>query len=302
MSHGTLPGEISCLSAAALWAFTVAMFRGPIDRFGARTVNLAKCAIASVLLALTLVALGRAGVLRAVPARELLLVGGSGLVGLTVGDTALFASVRALGPYRALLLQTLAPVFTAVLAFAWQGERLDAQRFLGMALTLGGVALVVAPRSGDRTRDRGSAGRTAGIVLGVVAAIGQGAGIVLAKEGMATMPPLHASFVRLAAAAAGLAAVGALDGTLRRSAGLSRARADLVRVVPAAILGSYLGIFLMMFGVGHAPASVAAVLLSTTPVMSLLLDAARGRERLTLRSIAGTGLALTGVGVLTTRG
>ena len=128
---------------------------------------------------------------------------------------------------------------------------------------------------------------------------GQGGGIVLAKAGMGTLPALHASFVRLGTAAAGLILLALLDGTLARASRLSKTPRSLARVVPAAFLGSYVGIFLMMFGVGHAPASVAAVLLSTTPVFSLFLDAARGRERFTLRAAAGTLLAIAGVGVLT---
>jgi drug/metabolite transporter (DMT)-like permease len=41
------------------------------------------------------------------------------------------------------------------------------------------------------------------------------------------------------------------------------------------------------------------VLLSTTPLFSLFLDVARGRERFTVRAAAGTLLALAGVGALT---
>ena len=157
MTGGSLLGEAACLLAASLWAVTVAMFRGPIERHGARTVNLAKCAIASVLLGATLLALGWGRAFGAAPRGDLLLVGLSGVVGLTIGDSALFASVRRLGPYRALLLQTTAPIVTALLATGLQGERFGPARALGMALTLSGVALVVAPRRGDASPSRAAA-------------------------------------------------------------------------------------------------------------------------------------------------
>lgn len=294
-----LLGEGSCLLSALIWAFTIAMFRGPIEAFGARTINLAKCLIASVLLGATILVLGRGAALSGARGRDVLFVAVSGLVGLTLGDSALFAAVRRLGPYRALLLQTLAPVFTAVFALAWQGERLTGARLAGTALTLAGVALVVAPRGGGGGGPAAKRLRSTGIVFGIVAAVGQGGGIVLAKAGMGTLPALHASFVRLGTAAAGLILLALLDGTLARASRLSRTPRSLARVVPAAFLGSYVGIFLMMFGVGRAPAAVAAVLLSTTPVFSLFLDAARGRERFSARAIAGTLLAIAGVGVLT---
>ena len=294
-----LLGEGSCLLAALIWAFTIAMFRGPIEAFGARTINLAKCLIAGVLLGATILILGQGTVLSGARPRDVLFVAVSGLVGLTLGDSALFAAVRRLGPYRALLLQTLAPVFTAVFALAWQGERLTGARLAGMVLTLAGVALVVAPRGGGGAGPVAARLRSTGIVFGIVAALGQGGGIVLAKQGMGTLPALHASFVRLGTAAGGLILLALLDGTLSRASRLSRTPRSLSRVVPAAFMGSYAGIFLMMFGVGHAPAAVAAVLLSTTPVFSLFLDVARGRERFSVRAAAGTLLAIAGVGVLT---
>ena len=294
-----LLGEGSCLLAALIWAFTIAMFRGPIESFGARTINLAKCLIASVLLGATILILGQGAALSGTPARDVLFVGASGLVGLTLGDSALFAAVRRLGAYRALLLQCMAPLFTAAFALAWQGERLTGSRLAGMALTLAGVALVVAPRDLGGADPSGRRLHSAGILLGILAAVGQGGGIVLAKEGMDTLPALHASFVRLGTAAAGLVLLAFLDGTHVRASRLSRTPRSLARVVPAALMGSYVGIFLMMFGVGHAPAAVAAVLLSTTPVFSLFLDVARGRERFSLRAVAGTLLAIAGVVVLT---
>ncbi len=299
MNRSVLLGEGSCLLAAFLWAFTVAMFRGPIDAFGARAVNLAKCTIAGTLLGVTVLVSGQAAVLGAAPVHDIAFIAVSGLVGLTLGDSALFASVKRLGPYRALLLQTLAPVFTAIFALAWRGEGLRGSRLAGMVLTLAGVALVVAPKRGSVAGVAAGRARTAGIVFGVVAAVGQGGGIVLVKEGMGTLTSLHASFVRLAAAAAGLVLLGLFDGSLARAADLSRTPPSLGRVVPAAFIGSYVGIFLMMFGVSHAHAAVAAVLLSTTPLFSLFLDVARGRERFTVRAAAGTLLALAGVGALT---
>ena len=82
-------GEIACITAAALWAVAVAVFRGPIARHGARTINLAKCALALALLGLTMALAGRTGEIVDAPAADLALVALSGIVGLTLGDTAL---------------------------------------------------------------------------------------------------------------------------------------------------------------------------------------------------------------------
>ncbi len=82
-------------------------------------------------------------------------------------------------------------------------------------MILFGVALVVAPRF-ERpipaplhddvvvARVKPASSSVSGVLLAVLAAFGQGAGVVMAKAGMAEVPVVPASFVRLAAAAAGL--------------------------------------------------------------------------------------------------
>jgi len=312
---GSLPlpvvGEAACLSAAFLWALSVFIFRKPIEAHGARAVNFAKCLLAAVLQGVTLIALGQLGALRAAPLNGLLLVAASGLVGFVIGDTALFAALARIGVHRTLLLQSLAPLFTALIAALWQGEHPTLQQALGGLTILGGVAVVVAPsRRAARTNGeatRGSLNRPAvagalasGVALGVLAAFGQGAGIVLAKVGMTELPILSASFVRLAAGALGLAALSAL---LRQPLGLRATlfgAASASRVIPATILGTYVAVFLMMTGVAWVPASVAAVLLGTPPVFSLLLERVIEKRPITARGLVGTLIAVAGIGVLAT--
>ncbi|HSN57128.1 MAG TPA: DMT family transporter, partial [Candidatus Sulfomarinibacteraceae bacterium] len=130
-------GELASLTAAALWATSVVLFRGPIASWGARAVNLAKCLIGAVLLALTLPATGGYAELATAPGRDLAFIALSGLVGLTLGDTALFAAVARLGAHRTLLVQTTAPVFAGLLAAAG-GERLAPGQLLGAAVVLAG--------------------------------------------------------------------------------------------------------------------------------------------------------------------
>lgn len=305
-----LAGPAACLSAALLWALSVGLFRAPIERYGARSIALAKCLLAAVLQGLTVWAMGQGGTLLDASGRSILLITASGLVGLTLGDTALFAAVVRIGVHRTLLLQTLAPVFTALIAFLWQGERLTPGQMAGAGLVLVGIATVVAPPGWPRRRiprqpavPAGAARRTAlltaGLLLAVLAAFGQGAGVVLAKVGMVDVPVAAASFLRLGAATAGLLVLSGWAGRLRDLWKLTRDRSSAARVVPATLLGTYLALFLMMAGVALAPASIAAVLLSTSPVFSLFFEALIDKKPITARGLWGTLLAVAGVGVLT---
>jgi drug/metabolite transporter (DMT)-like permease len=304
-----LAGQAACLSAACLWAVAVNMFRRPIQNYGARSINLAKCLLAASLQGATVWILGQTGALLEAPGRSILIIAVSGLVGLVLGDTALFAAVARIGAHRTLLLQTLAPVFTAAIALIWQGEMLSLTQVAGGLLILTGIGVVVAPSERGREPQDLSAPRSLrktivgggvalGYVAGVIAAFGQGAGVVLAKVGMLDIPVVAASFLRLGAAAVGLLALEAVTGRLGALRRLARDRACLARAVPATLLGTYLALFLMMAGVALAPASVAAVLLGTSPVFSLFLEAAVNKKPITARGLVGTLLSVAGVGVL----
>ena len=145
-------GPAACLGAAGLWAISLTMFRRPIVLFGARRINAAKCTIAALLQGLTVLALGQGEALLAAPRSSLGLIATSGLIGLFLGDTALFAA-------------------------AWLGERPTAVEVAGSAVILAGIALVVAPSGRDATAPVSrSAWSIAGIVLGILAALGQGTG------------------------------------------------------------------------------------------------------------------------------
>lgn len=290
-------GETACLGAALLWAVSVQIFALPIARHGARTVNLFKCTFATVLLGLTLLVVGGWGVLGRASGVDLALVALSGIVGLTLGDTALFAAVSHIGVHRGLLLQTTAPVFAAALAWPL-GERLSTGQVLGSLVILIGVIVVLAGDQKSAGNTRGRIGL--GVVVGLLAGFGQGGGLVIAKIGMETVPVLPATFVRLGAGAMGLVVVALATQGLARAMQAFRDRGTLPRLVTASFFGTYLAMLLMMAGVAWAPASVAAVLLATPPIFGLVVESILNRQWPSARGLAGTLIAVGGVAFLVT--
>ncbi|MCB1054561.1 MAG: DMT family transporter [Acidobacteria bacterium] len=310
MEASVLVGQVASLAAALCWSVSVTLFRAPIAEHGARAVNLAKSLLATVLLGTTMLAAGQGRELIEAPRYALGLITVSALLGMTMGDTALFSAVHRVGVHRALLLQTLSPVFAAFFAFVLYGEHPSPGQLLGAVVVLAGVVLVVAPRRRDPrspalTSSGAAAGpppsrvsaNAAGVAFGVLAAFGQGTGVVLAKAGMRDIPFLPASFLRLGVAALGLLALLGLSSRL----GVARsvlAPAALRRLAAPTLIGTYLGILLMMAGIAFAPAALAAVLLSTSPVFSLFIDAKVSGAPITARGLLGTLLAVLGVAVL----
>lgn len=301
MESSALLGNVSCLVAACCWAVAVTFFRRPIALFGAQAVNLGKNSIAALLLGLTALFTGQLGSLLGASPTAVGLIAASGLVGMTLGDTALFVAVAHLGAHRALLLQTLAPVFAALLAFLLRGELLSTQQLAGAAVVLLGIIVVVSQR---KPKDERGAAKTSsldivGLLAGLLAAFGQGAGVVLAKEAMDEIPFLAAGTVRLTTAAFGLIVVMLL---LRNGRGITALCnvAALKKIAGPAFLGTYVAILLMMLGISLAPASLAAVLLATSPIFSLFVDAKVEKTPISLWGVVGTLLAVAGVGLIAT--
>jgi drug/metabolite transporter (DMT)-like permease len=294
-ANAPLLGELACLSAALLWAVSIQLFRNAINRHGARAANLFKCVFAATLLAVTVLATGSWRAFWVASPRDVGLVAVSGLLGLTLGDTALFSAVARLGAHRGLLLQTLAPVFATAIAIPL-GERLDAAQWIGSGVVLAGVMIVLSRDDGRSGRP--AVGIAAGVALGVLSAFGQGTGVVVAKAGMTALPILPATLLRLAVGAGGLAAVGAVTGTLGRAAAAVRDRRGLPRLALASFFGTYLAMLLMMAGIAWAQASIAAVLLATPPVFGLVVESVLERRLPSARGVLGTSIAIAGVAVL----
>lgn len=298
---GPVGGQVACLLAAACWALAVAFFRDPIARHGAWTVNLGKNLLGTFLLGLTVLAVGQFDELMNAPAVALGWLAFSGILGLTVGDTALFAAVPRLGPHRSLLFLTLGPVFAALLAWLLFDERQTPVQLAGSVMVLLGVVIVVWRPASERRRagvDTPDDWPLAGIGFALLAAFGLGAGIVFAKGGMEEVPLVAASFVRMAASVAGLLVIMALLRRLGPTFDLLGDRGAMLRLAGPTILGTYVAFLLMMAGIAWAPASVAAVLLATPPVFSLFIDARLFGTPITWRGLVGTALSVVGVAVL----
>ncbi|NEP16453.1 MAG: DMT family transporter [Leptolyngbya sp. SIO4C1] len=290
-------GEIAALGAAALWAFATLLFGRLGQRLSPLILNLVKGVIAVALIAITLILRQQLLAELPRPATGLLLL--SGAIGIGFGDTAYFATVNNLGPRRALLMEMLAPPLAAVIAIVALQERLSGLAWLGIGLTLAGVAWVVSERVPAVRYPAARFGR--GIGFGLLAALGQSVGAVLSRAALAdtSVAPLWSSLLRLLA---GLLAMLLLLLRPRMRQGLAPLKSKhlLAGVAIAAFFGTYLAIWLQQTALKFAPTGIAQSLLATSPLFVLPMTLLLG-ERVTLRSLLGAAVALAGICLLFTR-
>lgn len=288
-------GEIAALIAVVLWSSTAILFETVGKRTGPFQTNLMRLILACLFLGVTLLVQEGTFFPVAASREQKLWLGLSGVVGLALGDSAFFASLVILGARLSTLLLSLSPVFTTAFAWFFLGEHLSMTGLAGIAITFTGIFWVVNEAS-DEHHPRV---KFKGILLGILAAIGQAGGVILAKYGFRTeIGALPATMLRMVPAALvmGIAAV-VLRQVTPMKVYLTDRQAGLY-VLIASILGPFLGVWLANVAVKYAEAGVAATLLAMVPVLLIpLVWIVRG-HRPTIRAITGTLIAMAGVALI----
>jgi drug/metabolite transporter (DMT)-like permease len=300
----TIPhqGELAALATAGCWTLTALSFESAGKRVGSLAVNLIRLAMGFFFLgAFTWIARGRPLPTDASPHAWLWLAL-SGLIGFALGDLCLFRACVLVGARISMLIMSLVPPMTALIGWGFLGERLGSRDWIGMALTVSGVVWVALER-------RGSAGGTAaaparerhtaqGLLLAFGAAVGQAVGLILSKFGMGAYDPFASSQIRVLT---GAAAFVVLFFALRRWSWVGAAlrdRAAMARISVGAVFGPFLGVSFSLMAVQHAPAGVAATIISIVPVLIIAPAVLFLHEKVSARAVGGAVLAVAGVALL----
>jgi drug/metabolite transporter (DMT)-like permease len=290
--------EVLAVVAAASWAVSSLFSAPPAQRLGAFAFSRWRMLFASLIL-WTLALTG--GGWRELDAVALGLLGLSGVVGIFIGDTALFACMNRLGPRRSGVLFACHAMFSALLAWLFLNEVIRGWALVGSGLLVGGVMMAVLwGKRGDESHGwEQTRGRLAvGVGLGLVAALCQSVATLMLKPLMATgIDAVSASAVRmsLALAAHGLLLASGWSGA--RAKAPLRAQDALLTFLSAAVAMA-LGMTLILYAMRHGQAGLVAIFSSVTPVLLLPLLWAVYRRRPSAGAWVGAVMAVGGTALI----
>ena len=181
-----------------------------------------------------------------------------------------------------------APLFAAVLAIVFLGERLTVAIAAGTLLSvLGIVALSVEPRGDHRRRLVAAA-----LAFATATAAIRGVNHFIGKIGMELLPnAFMASFCSFAVSFAILA----VAYRWRRGRWPVRLPAAGIRCFAVTGLCIAAGIGLLFAGLIAGRVVIVSPIVGTYPVFTMLVSAALGDERVTAKVLAGVGLVVVGV-------
>ncbi|MDX1474329.1 MAG: DMT family transporter [Reinekea sp.] len=284
-------GIVVALTAALFWAISARFYGHSAAQWSVFLLNFAKNLSAVALLALALWLLPMR--LTADWQTVLILVL-SGVIGIGIGDTALFAALRRMGEQNTLLIaETLAPLLVVMLGFVLLAEELHWLHGVGIFLVLLATDLAIGWR-------RSKSINKAAVGFAVVAAACQATGALLSRYYLSTteLGVLESAVWRL------------LGGLLFVSAVLvvMMMRRQTIRYQPltlrqgsklfvAILLGTVLGVFMLQWSLDLLRAGVAQTLLASSPLFAVIV-AWFNRDAVTAKQWLAVVIGVVGVAAI----
>jgi drug/metabolite transporter (DMT)-like permease len=301
-----LLGETAAVIVAVLWTANSILFSAAGRRIGAISVNAFRIVVALLLLSVAhIIFFGT--IFPAANQAQWFWMGVSGIVGLGIGDFALFSAFVMIGPRRALLLMALAPVCSVIAGYLILGEVLGLWAGIGIVITLSGIIIVILEREkGTNERTLLNGQKKYGILLGIVGGVGQGVGLVISKYGMVTvaddpsvpLDSLSATLIRMVVGAIFVWICVIAMGKLPEMKKSLSDKHALKLTSGGAFLGPFLGVWLSMVAVTYTQAGVAMTLMSLMPVIIIPTVWILYREKTYWRGVLGAVVAVVGVAIL----
>jgi drug/metabolite transporter (DMT)-like permease len=291
-------GELAALGTAVCFAAASNLFATAAGTMGSLVLNRLRITAAWIFLTLTLLLVHQAVWPTWASAPATLALALSGMIGFIFGDSFAFRSLIILGPGRASLLASTAPLFTTALAWPILHQLPGHLALLGMMLTVSGTAFVFSVPSKER-HGHAEGGLAVGIASGLLGAIGQAGGYVLSKLALLTgLDPLSGTVIRVGSACVAIWIMAGMTRQVAPTLAALRNGRCTMFMLAGALLGPCLGVLLSLVSLHLIEAGVAASITAVSPLFSILIAARFHNERLTWRTLVGSAVAIAGIVVL----
>jgi drug/metabolite transporter (DMT)-like permease len=218
----------------------------------------------------------------------LLLLGGNGAV--------VWAETRVPSGIAALLVAVV-PLWMVLLDWLRPGGRRPAAPvFVGLALGLVGLGLLVGP---DSLHGGGGAVSTAGALVLMAGSLSWAVGSLLTKQAPRPTTSINGSGTQMFAGGLCLLAAGTLVGELTRLDLGHVTQRSLLGCLYLVTFGSLVGFTAYFYLLSHTTAARASTYAYVNPVVAVLLGWAFAHEPLTMRTVLAAAVILAGVAIIT---
>lgn len=293
-------GEIASLITAIFWTVTSLSFESAGKKVGSLSVNIIRLVLAFVYYTIFLsITRGMPVPLDAGPERWFWL-SLSGLVGFVFGDLLLFQSYVVISARIAMLVMSLTPPLAALTGWLMLGETLTPMNWLGMAVTLAGISLVILKREksngdGEKSRRITTAYSMKGILLAFGGAVGQAVGLVLSKKGMGSYNAFASSQIRVITGIIGFTIIFFLMKRWSKVGEALRNGFAMKRIALGSVFGPFLGVAFSLLAVQNTKTGIASTIMAIVPVLIIPPAVFLFKEKINWKEIVGAVITVGGV-------
>ncbi|HBE47126.1 MAG: DMT family transporter [Spirochaetota bacterium] len=286
---------LAAFGTAVFWAFSAIFFEDASKKVGALAVNFWKVTFAFVFLAISGTVVRGVPFPYDAPLRTWIFLGLSGLVGFVISDYFLFNAYVLIGSRITVIFQSLTPVFTALFAYIFIAERMQAHRFVGMAVTIAGILIVVLTRSKQSRQNNEGALSAKGLLFAFLSSVFQAGGMVLTKAGLGDYSPISGTQIRAFIAIFGFAINALLIGQgAHVFLKVPKIREAFSSTIKGSVFGPFLGVALSLFSLQNTQAGATSTLMALTPVVIILPSVFILKQKIHALEVVGAAVAVAG--------
>ena len=293
-------GEILSLGSAIIWGFSVSLFKIIGNTVSPYILNPVKNTIGTILFLLTYCIVGNNYYIYPLSMYEYLIIGLSGVIGITIADVLFLRSLNILGTSRSSIINTIYSPMVILLAYFILGEQLRAIHFLGGGLILGSIIYLSA------NPEKKTVGNlTQGLVLGMIAYTLMALGIVIIK-------PILTRCADSVYTQMWIILYRLIPGTLLSYVTMSfmltkteiKIQLSDRKIWPVILLGSFLGTYvgfaMWIIGMAKTSASIASILNQTSTIFIAFFGWIILKERFSKKMMVCFLIALLGAFIIIT--
>jgi len=289
-----LIGIYSALLSAASWALGAILFKKISENISPFGMTLAKGLIGCVLLGIVYYIEG----ISMLPTNVLIILFVSGVIGISVGDTLFFASLRNLGPKTQVILFMFGQVITAILGIVIFMEYPTPVQYAGISLTLIGVSSVLWTKIYSSSSNISTSIK--GVVYGLLAMILFSLSLILVKSVMDEISTIGATFYRILSGTVGIMAFGLFGNQIKDW--VTPFKGDIKMIlffVMSVTIVMFGGFWLSLVAIKYINIGVASALNATEPLFVLPFAYFIMKEKIEKIEIFGAVCSVMGIFLLT---
>lgn len=292
----TQNGEFSATLCGLLWAVAVILFKKSGEQVPPVVLNLFKGTVGLILLLATMLIFGLplfpAGASRA----DWIVLLVSGIIGIGIADSFLFAALNRLGAGRNAIVDCLYSPLVILCSIIYLSEPLSPWLFVAIGGMIAAILIGTWNPAHVSDPDELKAIRR-GVLLGAVSQLLMAIGIVMAKPVLDTAEPWWATTVRLVGGWAFLVVHGLMPAHRRATIRAFTPSRQWWLTVPAAVIGTYLALIFWILGMKYTYTTIASVLNQLSTIFMLILATLFLKEPLTWRKALAIAIGFS-AGVL----